>query len=86
MSELTTLCVHTTFCHSASHIIANTLCDADIAWLTYRYAAPVYCDIKHLVMVTEEDGSKAEESSVKHEKIFLGEVWTQTLACSFTLD
>lgn len=40
----------------------------------YRYAAPVYCDIKHLVMVTEEDGAKVEESSVKHEKIFLGEV------------
>ena len=25
-------------------------------------------------MVTEEDGAKVEESSVKHEKIFLGEV------------
>lgn len=34
----------------------------------------MYCDIKHLVMVTEEDGVKVEESSVKHEKIFLGEV------------
>ena len=25
-------------------------------------------------MMTEEDGSKVEESAVKHEKIFLGEV------------
>ena len=51
-------------------------------WCASRYAAPVYCDIKHLVMVTEEDGSKVEESSVKHEKIFLGEVyleWTMFL-------
>ncbi len=40
----------------------------------YRYAAPVYCDIKHIVNVTEEDGTKVEESVVKHDKIFLGEV------------
>ena len=44
-----------------------------VAWLC-RYAAPVYCDIKHIVNVTDVDGSKLEDSVVKHDKIFLGEV------------
>lgn len=38
------------------------------------YAAPVYCDIKHIVNVTDEEGGKIEESMMKHDKIFLGEV------------
>ena len=46
-----------------------------------RYAAPVYCDIKHIVNVTEEDGTKTEESMVKHDKIFLGEV-SESIHCA----
>ena len=34
----------------------------------------MYCDIKHIVNVTDVDGSKLEDSVTKHEKIFLGEV------------
>lgn len=34
----------------------------------------MYCDIKHIVVVTEEDGSKVDQSIQKHEKVFLGEV------------
>lgn len=51
----------------------------------------MYCDIKHIVNVNDEDGTKVEESVMKHDKIFLGEArctlgmlaWDTIEHCSF---
>ena len=51
----------------------------------------MYCDIKHIVNVNDEDGTKVEESMMKHDKIFLGEAsctlgmlaWDTIDHCSF---
>ena len=41
----------------------------------------MYCDIKHIVNVTDVDGTKLEDSVTKHEKIFLGEVRHVSCRC-----
>ena len=44
--------------------------------LLCRYAAPMYCDVKHTVHVKGEDGPQETDEGEELDKVFLGEVGT----------
>ena len=43
-----------------------------------RYAAPMYCDVKHTVHIKGEDGPQETDEGEELDKVFLGEVGTCT--------
>ena len=49
-----------------------------IVVLLCRYAAPMYCDVKHTVHIKGEDGPQETDEGEELDKVFLGEVGKST--------